>query len=102
MPMRETSLAAVFVFACAARHAPPDDTTATLAIDPPSSELEITNTTPATAAFTARLVYTDGTTKDVTAGTTFSIDPLYGSFAASTLTMTGAGKTQVVGSLGVK
>jgi hypothetical protein len=102
MPMRETSLAAVFVFACASHRAPPDETTATLAIDPSSSELVITNTTPATQAFTARLVFTDGTTKDVTAATTFSIDPLYGTFAASTLSMTGAGKTQVVGTLGAK
>lgn len=84
-------------------HAPPhDDTTATLAIDPPNSDLTILNGAPAMEAFHASLVYPDGTSKDVTADAQFSIDISYGSFAANTLAMTGGGKTTVIGLLGSK
>ena len=75
-----------------------DDTMAMLSISPATSDFMITPTTPATEDFTATLTYPDGTTKDVTADATFTIDSTYGTFNAATLTMFGAGKTTVYGS----
>ncbi len=57
----------------------------------------IVNTTPATESFTATLTEADGTATDVTADTSFGIDDTYGTFAGPTLTMSVAGKTQVIG-----
>jgi hypothetical protein len=74
----------------------PDDATAVLTIDPPSSELMITNGVAGSESFTATLTYTDGTTKDVTATTVFAIDPIFGSFSGPALTAKGAGKTTVL------
>ena len=75
-----------------------DATTATLSIGPATSDLMITPTTPATVDYTATLTFPDGKKKDVTADTTFTIDSTFGTFSAATLTLTGAGKTQVFGS----
>ncbi|HEY6038306.1 MAG TPA: hypothetical protein VIV58_28685, partial [Kofleriaceae bacterium] len=75
-----------------------DDSMATLSIDPPMSDLTVTNAVPATEDFTATLTYPDGTTKDVTADSTFTIDSLAGDFNMSrTLTVKGAGKFTVTG-----
>lgn len=74
-----------------------DDTLATLTIDPPSSDLTITPTVPATASFTATATYPNGDTRDVTSEVVFSINGNFGSFAQNALTMVAAGKTQVVG-----
>ncbi|HEX2690444.1 MAG TPA: hypothetical protein VHN14_27705 [Kofleriaceae bacterium] len=75
-----------------------DDTTnATLSIDPPSSELVLTNGAAAHATFTATLTLPDNTTRDVTAHTTFSLDSTYGAFNANELEVNVAGKVQVVG-----
>jgi hypothetical protein len=73
-----------------------EDAKATLTVDPPNSDLDLTPTTPGTEPFTATATYPDGHTRDVTAEVGFSIDGNYGQFAASTLTMTAPGKTQVV------
>jgi hypothetical protein len=70
---------------------------ATLTVDPPTSELLITNAVPATEAFTATLTFPDGHKEDVTADTTFAIDTEFGNFSAATLTMQVAGKTSVYG-----
>ena len=76
---------------------PHDDATATLSIDPPSTEVLISNGVPATADFTAKLTYPDGESRDVTSEVRFSIDTGYGMFTGSTLQVTAAGKTQVFG-----
>jgi WD40-like Beta Propeller Repeat len=70
----------------------------TLSISPPMTELLVLDDTPAHATFTAALKLSDGTTRDVTAETTFQVDPVCGSFAASQLTVVAAGRTQVVAS----
>jgi hypothetical protein len=76
-----------------------DDTTnATLSIDPPASELVLVDGAPAHVTFTATLKLVDGTTRDVTANTMFSIDGSYGSFDANKLAIGVAGKTAVFGS----
>src|SRR5438046_1321396 len=89
----------VWLVACGVHHVDPhDDSLAVLTIDPPTSELEIINSTPVSEPFTATLTYPDATTKDVTADVHFSIDTSYGDFVANTLTMHSAGKTSVYGS----
>lgn len=90
-------LLCVAALGCSARHGGPDDSAATLSIDPPTSELMIVNGAAASESFTATLTYPDGTTKDVTADTAFSVNPTYGGFSGPTLTMQTAGKTQVSG-----
>ncbi len=70
---------------------------AALSIDPPNSVLTITNAVPETEDFTATLTYPDGTTKDVTADTAFSLDNGAGTFAQHTLTVRGAGKSNALG-----
>ena len=70
---------------------------ATLSIDPPMSDLTITNAVPVTEDFTATLKYPDGTTKDVTAATMFGVGQGDGVFTAQTLTARGAGKLDIVG-----
>ncbi len=74
-----------------------DPSKATLSISPPTSQLLITNGVAATEDFTASLVFSDGTKQDVTADTTFAIDPEFGVFNGVTLSMSTAGKTQVFG-----
>jgi hypothetical protein len=74
-----------------------DESTATLTIDPPTSELLILNSAPATQAYTATLVFPDGHTRDVTDETLFTVDTAFGSFAGPTASITTAGKTQVFG-----
>jgi hypothetical protein len=78
-----------------------DPATAKLSIDPPTSELLITNGAPGVESFTATLTYANGHTEDVTADTTFTIDTEYGTFSAATLTMQVAGKTAVYGAYGM-
>jgi hypothetical protein len=68
----------------------------TLQIGPATSELDIVNGVQPTEGFTATLVHKDGTSEDVTATTTFTIDSL-GSFAGPTLTLTAPGKAHVFG-----
>jgi hypothetical protein len=70
---------------------------ATLSINPPMSDLTITNAVPVTEDFTATLTYPDATTKDVTAATMFGVGQGDGVFAAQTLTANGAGKLDVIG-----
>jgi hypothetical protein len=100
--MAGVSLALALPLVACGSHHQHDGTTATLSIGPPTSELLIMNAVPATESFTATLTYADGTTADVTSQVTFVIDPLFGSFTNATLSMTGAGKTQVTGALGAK
>ena len=79
-------------------HGGDDDSMSVMSIDPPMSDLTITNSVPVTEDFTATLTYPDGTTKDVTADSSFAIDSLAGDFANSrTLTVQGAGKFTVTG-----
>ncbi len=95
--MRATLLGLVCLAAAAcgpAHHAGQDESTAVLTIDPPSSQLTITNSVPVTEDFTATLTYADGTTKDVTADTNFAVD-YGGNFTEHTLTALGAGKLDV-------
>jgi hypothetical protein len=73
-----------------------DDATATLTVDPPTTELLILDGVPATADFTATLTYPDGEARDVTSEVRFSVDSAYGAFNGKTLSMTSAGKTQVL------
>ena len=79
-----------------------DDSTATLSIDPPTSELLIVDNVPATASFTATLTYPDGESRDVTNEVRFSVDTGYGMFTANTLSMKAAGKTSVFASFSDK
>jgi hypothetical protein len=98
MKMR-ASLAGVFVafvVACGpAHHDPQDDDKATLTISPPASELLILNGAAASQDYTATATYPDGSTRDVTAETQFSVDPTYASFLDARLVASFAGKTQV-------
>ena len=73
-----------------------DDATATLSVDPPTSELLILDGVPAKEDFTATLTYPDGESRDVTNEVRFSVDTGYGSFSGATLSMAAAGKTQVL------
>ena len=105
--MRATLLAITGALAagCATHHPGTggnDDSTAVLSISPPTSELTILNGAPATEAFTATLTYPDGTTKDVTADTSYSIDAGYGLFTANSLAMTTAGKATALAVYGAK
>ncbi|HEY5951738.1 MAG TPA: hypothetical protein VIV40_39860, partial [Kofleriaceae bacterium] len=75
-----------------------DDATATLTIEPATSELLIDNGVKPTEDFTATLTYPDGFTKDVTSDVHFSVDSGYALFSANTLTAQSAGKTQVLAS----
>ena len=94
--MRVSVLAGVcaLVAACGA-HKPPSDQKGTLSIAPATSELQILNGAPGLESFTATLTDAGGVTKDVTADTSFTIDPTYGTFAGNGLTMMVAGKTTV-------
>ncbi len=83
------------VIGCGSSGDHPDDSTATLSIDPPATELLIENGVFPTADFTATLTYPNGDTRDATNEVRFSVDIGYGAFTANTLTMTSAGKTQV-------
>ncbi|MFT3696640.1 MAG: hypothetical protein QM831_26100 [Kofleriaceae bacterium] len=74
-----------------------DDSLATLSINPPTSDLTVLNTTPATEDFTATLTFPDGSTEDVTSTSQFSVTVGYGDFLAQTLTARGAGKMTVLG-----
>lgn len=91
--------AAFLVCACGTHHGDDggdnDDAAATLSVDPPTSDLTLTPTTPGTEPFTATATYPDGHTRDVTAEVTFGIDGSYGQFATNTLTMFSPGKTSV-------
>ena len=94
------ALAFVGVVACGPSHSggDHDDSTATLTVDPPTTDLQITPTTPGQASFTATATYPNGDTRDVTAECVFSIDSAFGSMAQNALTMTSAGKSVVVAS----
>jgi hypothetical protein len=68
-----------------------------IAVSPPTSELQILNGAAATEAFTAVVTYEDGFSEDVTARAVFTIDAL-GSFQGPELTLVSSGKTMVYGS----
>jgi hypothetical protein len=74
-----------------------DPAGATLSIATQTSDLLILNGAAAHATFTATLTALDGTTRDVTAETVFSIDHNFGGFAGNELTITVAVRTQVIG-----
>lgn len=74
-----------------------DESTATLEVSPPTTELLILNGTPATQQYTATLVYADGSREDVTDETVFFVDSAFGSFTGDTVSIRTAGKTQVTG-----
>lgn len=95
-----TRLAALCALAagCAHHGGDGDDTTnAVLTIDPPSTELLITNGVAAHATFTATLTLANGQKRDVTTDTRFGIDSAYGLFSANELTMGIGGKAEVYG-----
>lgn len=100
--MRGSALAvaaALFAFGCGSPGDDgPDDSLATLSIDPPTSELLIVDGVSPSETFTATLTYPDGETRDVTSEVHFSIDTGYGMFVANELTAKAAGKTQVYAS----
>src|SRR5690349_14316245 len=85
--------------ACGSSGGDHDDSTAMLSIDPSTNELLIENGVFPTANYTAKLTYPNGDTRDVTSEVSFAIDSGYGGFAASTLTMTAAGKASVYATL---
>ena len=95
--MRALAIAAfALVLGCSTHHSgPPDDSKATLSIDPATSTLTIVNDAPASEDFTATATYPDGSTRDVTSEVRFAVDESYGAFTAATLTMAVAGKTTV-------
>ncbi|MGE5181345.1 MAG: TolB family protein [Acidobacteriota bacterium] len=95
--MRGKLALALVLGACGPGHNGHDPSTATLTIDPPTSELLIMNGVAATEDFTATLVFKDGSKQDVTADTTFAVDPEFGVFNGTTLSINTAGKTQVFG-----
>jgi WD40-like Beta Propeller Repeat len=96
--MRAFAFACVLAAACGpSHHGGDDDSTATLTINPPTSDLTVMNATPVTEDFTATLTYIDGTTKDVTTDTSFGVTTGYGDFTAQTLTARGAGKMDITG-----
>ncbi|HEY1558865.1 MAG TPA: hypothetical protein VGF94_28775 [Kofleriaceae bacterium] len=97
--MRVTVFAALCALAaaCGSHSGTHDEATATLSIDPPTSQLMILNGTAATESFTATLTFADGTKQDVTAMTMFAIDASFGAFQANGLSMFTAGKTAVTG-----
>ncbi len=90
-------LALAFVVGCGGTTNVHDDAKATLSIGPPTSTLTIVNDAPVMEAFTATLTYPDGTSRDATAETHFTIDSTFGAFDHQNLTMTVAGKTAVIG-----
>jgi hypothetical protein len=91
------AISCAFVLACGPANSGHDPSTAKLSIDPPTSELLITNGVAASEDFVAVLTFKDGSKQDVTADTTFEVDTTYGMFNAATLTMSVAGKTTVSG-----
>src|SRR5262245_30507439 len=90
-------LAIAFVVGCGGTTNVHADAKAMLSISPPTSTLTIVNDAPLMEAFTATLTYPDGTSRDATAETRFTIDSTFGAFDHQNLTMTVAGKTQVIG-----
>ena len=76
---------------------PPDDSLATLVIEPATAELLIQDSTPARQLYTATLAFPDGTTRDVTDETSFIVDSGFGSFTLNDLAMGNPGKTAVYG-----
>ncbi|NVB80075.1 MAG: hypothetical protein HOV81_16900 [Kofleriaceae bacterium] len=85
--------------ACGSSGGDHDDSAAMLSIEPSTNELLIENGVFPTANYTAKLTYPNGDTRDVTSEVSFAIDSGYGGFAASTLTMTAAGKASVYATL---
>lgn len=83
--------------ACGSSAGDEDTEGATLQIDPPTSEHLILNGVPVQQAFTATLILQNGKQRDVTAETVFSIDPSFGTFSGSELTVGAAGKTSAFG-----
>jgi hypothetical protein len=71
-----------------------------LVIEPPNLAVTIVNDVVVTQPYTARIIYSNGMSVDVTNETSFSMsDPAYGRFSGTTLTVTGkgAGPTRVQG-----
>src|SRR5260221_7428815 len=96
--MKGSVFLCAFVLACGPDHTTgSDDDRATLVIDPPTSELLILNGVPATESFTATATYPDGTVKDVTADTHFTIDDTFGAFDHALVAVHSAGKTTAYG-----
>lgn len=90
------------VVACGSPGGDHDDAAATLSIEPETNEFMIANGVFPTADYTAKLTYPNGDIRDVTTEVSFAIDSGYGAFAASTLTMTSAGKASVYATLNDK
>jgi hypothetical protein len=92
------ALVSALAIGCGTHHGTDDDTNpadAKLSVSPATSTLTILNGAAASETFTATLTWPDGHTEEVTQGTTFAIDPSYGTFSANALSMTTAGRTQV-------
>lgn len=77
-----------------------DGVNATLSIAPSSIELLVRNGAAARQTFTATWKVSDGTTRDVTAGTRFAIDAVLGSFTANELSIVAAGRARVIAAYG--
>jgi hypothetical protein len=95
--MMRTAIALCFVFACGPSADDRDESTATLVIDPPTTELLILNGVAATQDYKATLVFPDSSTKDVTAETVFLVDSAFGTASGATVSIRTAGKLQVFG-----
>lgn len=78
----------------------PGATPMTLQIEPAALAVTVIDGRAVTAPFTATVIADDGSTRDVTAETSFGIADAFGSFSGATLAVTGAalGPTRVVAS----
>jgi WD40 repeat protein len=94
----------IWLTACGVPKRPPggddDDRPATLSISPATSDHLLLNNTPALQDFTATLTYDDGSTRDVTTDTTFTIGGGLGAFAANELTIVAPGEGEVYATSG--
>jgi len=97
IPLSAVALALVLGACGSGTSGPPDDSLATLVIEPATAELLIQGGTPARQLYTATLAFPDGTTRDVTDETAFIVDSGFGSFTLNDLAMGNPGKTAVYG-----
>lgn len=78
-------------------HHLPDAPGASLLVEPPDVMVTVVDGQPVAQAYTATLIAPNGQKQDVTAETTFQIDPSYGVFSGDTVKVSGqgAGPTKV-------
>ncbi len=92
--MRASVLALLLVFACGddgANNLPDAPGAPTLRVEPADVTVTIVDGQAVAQAYTATLIGIDGSMRDVTAETAFSIAPNYGAFTGSTVSVSGQG-----------